>query len=393
MTRRVLFLGFTLPDEVVAEIARKSPMLPTQTHNFAWNVVKSLRASGVEVRLLSTHPVPDYPKYPKLVFRTERFSAHGVGGMTIGFVNALVLKHLSRTVQLLIKGDRYVDEQKVDVILVHGVHTPFLRYAARRRRSGSRAVAVLTDPPGVVLSTDGMLRRLLKGLDRRSVTKLLRSFDAVIALTPGLADALAPGVPCLTTPGFIPELDRTAVERGGGPVVIAYAGGLSAGYGVDRLVHAVTQIQDERLVLDLYGRGDLEPWLREQATKNKRVRLRGALPPDQAREAIGKADILVNPRTLTDEHILYSFPSKLLEYIALGVPTITTPLPAIPDALRSALVITKDDSVAALVESIQDVAGWEDQARSVFGENARQVGRRLLSPESQGAKISAFLFG
>ncbi|HTN86608.1 MAG TPA: glycosyltransferase [Sorangium sp.] len=393
MTRppRITVLGFTQPDDVIDRVTERSAVLPTQTHRFAWNLVDALASGGAEVSLLSSLPVPDHPQFPELVIRSKRFEARGLSGLSMGFVNALVLKHISRTLQCATRGRRFIREARPDAVVVHGVHTPFLRFARGLRRRGIRVIAVLTDAPGVVRPSDGPLARLLKRLDRRGVARVLADFDGVIALTAGLAEDFAPGVPALVFPGFAPVIEeRTRAERTGDAFVVAYAGGLSPEYGVGSLVEAVAGSSSGALRLDVYGRGELEPWVIARSAEDSRIRYRGTLPPERLHPLLGAADVLVNPRRLTGEHVRYSFPSKLLEYAALGVPTVTTPLPAIPEGSREAFVIAAGDEPGDLRAAIERIQGWSAEERRDFARRARATVLAQSSPQRLGDDIVGF---
>lgn len=391
---KILILGFTQPDGIVAEVTRESAVLPTQTHRFAWNLVEALKGADARVALLSTLPVPNFPEYRRVLVRSSRFEAREVPGMSMGFINLLLLKHLSRTFQCVSHGKRFVDHVQPSVVLVHGVHTPFLRFARTLQHRGISVVAVLTDPPGVVRPRDRGMVRLLKRLDRRAVTRALTGFDGVLALSRELAEDFAPGVPALVFPGFAPVLTPASKEdRGTGGCVVAYAGGLSRDYGVANLVEAVRGLDDTEVTLELYGRGELESWILDQAALDSRIQYRGALPPDELHDALRRATVLVNPRTLDGEHVIHVFPSKLLEYPMLGVPTVTTPLPGIPRELESAYVITADDSPGHLRSGIQEVISWTDSVRDDFTRNSRELLAGHLAPPNVGQEIVGFLSG
>jgi len=389
---QVVLLGFTLPDDDIAEVTRRSQVLPTQTHNFAWSLVAALRHGGADVRLLSSLPVPDFPAYDAVLVHSHRFRVGDVSGLSMGFVNVLLLKHLTRSVQLLALGRKFVAEALPDALIVHGVHGPYLLWALTRRRRGTRAIAVLTDPPGVILPSDGLVRRVLKRADRAIVRAMLKKFDGVIALSEDLARYYAPGVPTFVTPGFAPTIERASIDANPVPT-IAYAGGLSEDYGVKRLVEAVLSITDVDVRLELYGRGELQHWIESLAQTDPRIHFGGALPLDDVRKLLGRADLLVNPRRLDNEQITLSFPSKLLEYVALAVPTITTPIPGIPSSLAQALVVTEDDSADSIRTSILKVIGWGHERRVQFGTSARALAAGQLSPLAQGPAIMRFVAG
>ena len=368
----VVLLGFTVDDMLLDEISQRSAVLPTQTHRFAWNLVGALRSADVTVSLLSALPVPNFPEYPDIVIRSHSIEERGVSGITLGFVNVLVLKHLTRLHSCLTRGLKFVREQSPDVVVVHGVHTPFLLFARILGHAlNVRTCLVMTDPPGLVREVDSRLARGLKAIDRTLVRYLASGFDGVIALTPALADDFAPAVARLILEGFAdPQLAEPigALEEEQDEYVIAYAGGISAEYGVKNLVRAFQSIPGGSLRLDLYGKGSLDPWVLEQSAIDDRIRYRGVLGHKELMVRLRSAALLVNPRPAAQGFVKYSFPSKLLEYLTLGVPVVTTRLSGIPDTYLPHLVLVDDDSVESLARAILEVqsdprAAWERATR------------------------------
>jgi glycosyltransferase involved in cell wall biosynthesis len=400
---RVLVLGFTVPAEVAAAIDAVSAIPAAQTHNFAHSLVTALRSTGATVGLVSTHPVPDYPAFPQLVFRGGPFDDDGCRGRFLSFVNLPVLKHLTRALSLILGGRSELRRQRPDHVLIHGVHLPFLaagallavrgRSARAAGRRAPRVLAVLTDPPGVDRPTDSRLVTRLRAWDRRLVRAVTDRLDGVVCLTDALGADLAPSRPRLVMEGIV-GARAAAVSRplpGGrshGPFRVAYAGGLTRDYGVDRLVTAVEELGSLDVRLDLYGAGELADWLRERASN--RVVFHGQVAHADLVGRLIEADLLVNPRPVSAGFVRYSFPSKLLEYMALAVPVLTTPLPTLPDDYAGHLLVADGDSATALAAGIAraaaDRAGWDARA-----QEARAFILRTRSAQSQGSRILDFL--
>ncbi|MFG1652315.1 glycosyltransferase [Micromonospora sp. NPDC049275] len=393
---RVTFLGFTVPDDVLAEIIARDTIMPTQTHTFAWGLVHALRAADCPVHLLSAAPVSGWPGNRQVRFRAGHFRQDDVDGHLLAFVNLLGLKHLTRFVAAWRTGGRALRDRDTEVLLVHGVHSPFLWFGVlRARRRGVRVVPVLTDPPGVALPTDGRLVRLLRGLDVALVRAALARCSGVIALTPALADDFAPGRPRLVMEGIC-GVDPAADDRpasAGSTRDIVYAGGLSRAYGVDRLVEAFRGLPGDDLRLCLYGRGELAGWLREQAAVDRRVVPPELLPRAELLPRLGRAAVLVNPRPVDQDFVRWSFPSKIIEYLAAGVPVVSTRLPGIPPDYAPWLSYAESDTADGLRAAIGRVLDLPvAQARALGAGGARFV-RETREPAAQGRRMRDFLAG
>ncbi|MEU4470482.1 glycosyltransferase [Micromonospora sp. NPDC023888] len=391
---RVTLLGFTVPDDLLAEIIARDTHLPTQTHTFAWGLVRSLRAADCPVHLLSAAPVSTWPGNRQIRFRAGRFRQDDVDGHLLAFVNLLGLKHVTRFLAAWRTGSRALREREADVLLVHGVHSPFLWFGVlRARRCGVRVVPVLTDPPGVMLPTDGRLVRLLRGLDVALVRAALARCCGVIALTAALAEDFAPGRPRLVLEGI------SCADPAGPPVPpgatrdIVYAGGLSRAYGVDRLVEAFRGLPGDDLRLCVYGRGELAGWLRDQATVDRRILPPALLPRQELLPRLARATVLVNPRPVDQDFVRWSFPSKIIEYLAAGVPVVSTRLPGIPAEYAPWLSFAEPDTAAGLRTAVSRVLELPaEQARALGAGGARFV-RETRDPATQGRRLSDFLAG
>jgi glycosyltransferase involved in cell wall biosynthesis len=391
----VCLLGFTIPDAVRDEIVAVDRHMPSQTHNFAWSLVDALGKADLQVRLLSVWPVSNFPGNPRVVLRSGPFETKGVLGECLGFVNLIGLKHLTRFLQCLTRGTRVLRRWRPTVLLVHGVHSPFLWYAALcRLLLGLTVVVILTDPPGVALPTDSLAVRLLKRLDVRLVQWALRGTDAVIALTTDLAKDFAPGKPALVIDGigrFENAAEQLRRDRTGATVV--YAGSLRTGYGVDRLVDAVSGLTDPPATLEVYGNGELAGWVSEVAAEQTQIKGPRLLARKDLLRAYRSADLLVQPRPTDQSFVRYSFPSKMIEYLASGTPVLTTRLAGVTDEYTPYVYWIDDDSSAGIRKALQEVLQLPEVERSDKGRRAAEYIRATRSTEAQGKKIFAFLRG
>lgn len=383
-----LLLGFTIPDALARSIFAADPLPAVQTHNFAWSLARALSNAHDCLYLLSSVPVQSYPLVPQKWFPSSSFVENGIEGRMIAFVNLIAFKHLTRFFSCLAAWPK-IRRWQVRSVYIHGVHSPFLLFGALLAALGYRVVPVLTDPPGVILPTDGKLSALLKWIDRTIIQMLVRRSTAIVALAPELARPYEDSVPIMIVPGI---LNGSWLERvrgmadapneclhGKRPVVL-YAGGLSAAYGIDRLIDAASLLPHLDFVL--YGKGDQVARLENGATPN--VSYRGFANQTQLAKAMCEASILINPRPSNTDCAVQSFPSKLLEYLAAGRTVLTTRIRSIPSDIANCFEYIDDETPVGIADAIHRAitrpAGGGDLAAHIeclYGERA--VGTRLAN--------------
>jgi glycosyltransferase involved in cell wall biosynthesis len=123
--------------------------------------------------------------------------------------------------------------------------------------------------------------------------------------------------------------DQTRSEARSDEFVLVHHGSLVERYGVDLAVRAVASLRERipALSLRIYGEGDLRPRLEELIERlhlTDRVILHpGYVPLEQLVPLLAVADAAVVP-TRADPFTDTILPNKLLEYLALGLPTVVT---------------------------------------------------------------------
>ncbi len=391
---KVVLLGFTLSDEAMNRLLKSDAFMPVQTHSFAWRLVDALQDSRVSVRLLSAEPASNYPHNNRILFRGGPFSAQNIEGIRLGFVNVLVLKHLTRFAACLGSGTRALFHWRPQVLLIHGVHSPFLWYGVVvRHLSGIRTVVILTDPPGVTLASDSLIVRMLKACDVLLVRRALKAVDGVIALTAPLASDFAPGTPSLVMEGIGESNSSVSreLDRDRSRFTVLYAGRLVSSGGVERLISAVRRLEDADIEIVVLGRGPLVEWVNGQSREDGRISQVQFLSRELVLSMYANVDLLVQPRPVDQDFVRYSFPSKLLEYMASGTPVLSTRLGGIPIEYEPYVYWIENDSIEGIGESLERVRNISATERRTKGQAASEFVREKRSAAAQGARISTFL--
>ena len=173
--------------------------------------------------------------------------------------------------------------------------------------------------------------------------------------------------------------------------MVFYSGTLARRYGVLNLIKAFSLIVDSSYRLWICGEGDSRSEIQDFSKNDKRIFYYGQLPTEKVFQLQKQATVLVNPRTSEGEFSKYSFPSKTMEYLASGTPTILFKLDGIPDEYLQYCFTVKQETVECLSETIVTVCSKSQEDLFEFGRKASNFIKNFKNPEFQVNKIKDML--
>ena len=104
-----------------------------------------------------------------------------------------------------------------------------------------------------------------------------------------------------------------------------------------------------------------------------------------------KASLLVNPRPRAPEYTKYSFPSKNMEYMVSGTPTLTTVLPGMPTEYYPYVYLLEDESPDGVAAKLKEIFSASFEERKQKALSARRFVLETKSNIVQSRKIRDFL--
>jgi glycosyltransferase involved in cell wall biosynthesis len=173
---------------------------------------------------------------------------------------------------------------------------------------------------------------------------------------------------------FRPEEHPARPFMADGTLRLVYAGAITPLYELDLVVRAVAAVRTRRpdvdVVVDFYGRGDMQPvlaGLAEQLGIAERVRLHGRIPLEEVAARLAAADVGLSPLS-SDPFTEISMPTKALEYAAMGKPAIVADTRAAREHLgdRDVLWYRPGDGesmAAAILRTVDDEDAREEARR------------------------------
>lgn len=402
----VLMIGFAVPDDTLLSVCRVDRYMPVQTHKLSWSVIRGLEANGCRVDLISSLPISTFPSGRKAFVKLSRpVRPNGSEWVLLPFINVLVLKHLTRFVSCFWFTTRWLISTAYTgrkVILLYGTNSAHM-YAAllATRLFRVPVVTLVSDPPSVALPGEGSFVRSIRHADVWLLKRGLRAMDGVISLTRQLAEVFAPSVPAIVVEGVLSSQDvarfvalpqlKPQGTGGMADFTVLYAGGIEASYGVALLLEAFSRLEGAHCRLWVCGKGHLAVDVERAAREDPRITYWGFLPQEEVLAKVSQATVLVNARPSHQSFTEFSFPSKTLEYMASGRPTITTRLPGIPHEYFPYLHGLEDETPAGLATLLAVLRDTPQEELDRFGDRARAFVTETKNEESQGSRIRHFI--
>lgn len=263
-----------------------------------------------------------------------------------------------------------------DIIFIYSIRTDDICAARLLKKKFPKAVVVnmITDLAQYMRDNPSWLYRVCKKAES-SLLDILRGkyVDAFVLLSPYMKDFLPIGnKPFIIIEGiYQPENIELIAEKKDKRRIILYSGNLDGRYGILDLVNAFRAIDDPTLRLWLCGNGNTVNTIKELSLSDSRIKYLGVLPRKDVLKLQMQATLLVNPRHSNEQYTRFSFPSKTMEYMASGTPTLMSPLESLPDDYKEHLFLFNDESVEGMSKKIQEVLEMQADKLMLFGGGAR----------------------
>ena len=331
---------------------------------FQEKIIGGFRDAGVDYVSLSAPFIAPWKGKGKMFFKgfTEPQNEHTY----VNFCNVWGIRNISRAkaIKKKIKDFIRLDERE-KIIVITSPHTPFLKAAAYAKKKDPRIKInlIVPDLPQFMnlKAKVSLVYKIAKKYDVSRFNKLLKKIDSFMLLTEQMADALnIKDKPYFVSEGII-ENDifeeaaskKAEITRDESKYIV-YTGGTAEKYGAKKLVKAFLRTTDPSYRLVVCGRGDSDDYIREMARSDSRIMPLGLVSPSVAYEWVLKANVVVNPRQNNEEYTKYSFPSKNLEYLSSGNPTVYYLLDGMKPIYKDFAISPENNSTDALTKAIED---------------------------------------
>ena len=398
MNSKIIYLSTFLPrsqrDEYIQKV-RNASLFSADTYSYALQQGLS-QVFGQQLYTINVPPIGYYPTlFTDIKTKPCIETIDGNVIESIGMSTVYIYQKYSiytHTLRALKKQLQSSDNAK---IIVYGLlNTAILKAAFKLKelypKKKIKIVSVIPDFPEDVFASGikGTIKKMIEG----DAAEFYSQFDGFVYLTEAMKERTGSDKPYCIIEGIYNSTGDAGVDYWDSMKsvkTIFYAGMLYEKFGVKTLIDAFTAVKDDTLKLQLCGTGELVEYINELALKDPRIEYLGMIPREKAVQLQKEAFLLVNPRTPEGDFTKYSFPSKNIEYLASGTPTLLYQLPGIPAEYYNYCFSLKatELSVADLRDKILEISSFSQAKLSELASTARQFILSEKNPRKQCLKI------
>ncbi len=392
---KAIFLGGLFPNQMRDEIqSRSTGVIQNAADVFQRNLLNGL-CEFCDIFLINLVFIGSYPlKYRSLFIHSFLVESKNLLQFkNVGFSNLMIFKHLSR----YLNGRRTLlemDSNKFDFIIVYSIHTPFVMAALdlKKHNPNIKICLVVPDLPEFMSQSTNYVYICAKKVERFLLNRLLKKIDCFIVLTDSMVSALNVGSRnWLRLEGIFNDVEDSQIVVKEENKTIFYSGTLEVAYGILHLLEAFSKITDSGYRLWICGEGNAKRKVLELSRLDSRIIYFGQLPRTEVLKMQKRATVLVNPRLPEAIFTKFSFPSKVIEYLASGTPVVMYRLEGIPEEYFKFIHAPEDLSSVSLKNVLEKVCELDKSERKILADNAKKFIFNSKNSYVQCEKIYNFL--
>lgn len=339
-------------------------------NTFQNSVIDGLLSNNADFEVLSFPALPCYPFRFKRPY-TKRLK-YIVSGREVGlsekYCTAIVLKGFSikfrarKSVIKWIKRNNICKNDVFSIILYQP--SPYINSmlaSLKKKYINMKIVTIVADFYSLEAEIQyakqnyGFLKLVQAYYECTLMQKYYRTIDKFVLLTNAMQD----GIPESKGKSIVIEglansqwISTQIIEKKDKIRTVVYTGQLGPNSGIDALVDAFMKVTNQDIRLIITGEGSLANYVVEKSNIDKRIIYLGIVSRNKMIDLQRKATLLVNPRRPSTNMTKYSFPSKIMEYMAAITPVLTFRLEGIPDEYFNYCYCVEQDTIDSFAESI-----------------------------------------
>lgn len=387
------FLGSFYPKDRYKEIFEKSEYFDFAGDALQWSLINGFNIIGCFINAIT---VPATKRFKGFFLKDSSFSHNGKSlDYCVGFGDIKGIKHLHSSFK--IKNILSNSVKRPEYLFIYSIQNNLLRaaYLFKKKYPETKIILLVTDLSENMSASNNLIYRTFKNIEIHENKKFIDLVDGFILLSKYMIDRVhLKHKPYIVMEGIYnldDEVFNNQYNIENKTRRILYTGTLAKRYGVMNLVESFHSIKNEDIELLIVGDGDSKKDIASLTLIDSRIKYLGVLDRSKVLQLQKVVQLLVNPRTPEGDYVKYSFPSKTMEYLASGTPTLMYKLPGIPNEYYDFCYTVNELGVEALTNAIQNVLSKSTDELNCIGTKARNFILTNKNPQAQCQKIIDFI--
>ena len=392
----ILFIAKYYPDALFSEFAKHTKVgLDHAANNLHRALFQGFKENNQKISILNAPILGSFPPYYRSPF-VPGYSSKEEGIKSLSFFNVSYIKRwdINRKMEKeTLKWCKQTSGKKV-LFFYNFTALPIL-FKVKKKYPDVKACLLVTDLPEYMTTDNSLLTRVNKKVSSlffKENENVYNLVDGFVLLAPDMRERLLVGdKPWLHMEGiYNPEADDVVVTKAEEKVVL-YTGNICERYGILNLLNAFEKIENPNYRLWIRGNGDTLDEIKRRMKQDNRIVYFDRMSKSELMKLQKRATVLVNPVLTSQEFTRFFFPSKTLEYLASGTPTLMAPLKCMPKEYGQHLYYFNDESMDGIARRIVEICEKPTDELKKMGENASEFIHCQKTPQPQAEKILSFL--
>lgn len=369
----LIFIGSIYPKKLLNELLAMNTYVDFAANRFQEALISGLDMHCDTVKVI-TSPVIRMSCRQKKYFKGYLFKHNEQKQNTdvyIGNITYPIINMLYEFIKIRKKLKIELKKNPETNVIIYALHSPFLMALASLSKKISRSCVIVPDLPEYMTDKKSLLYRIAKSIDKKMINFCLKKCDSFVLLSPYMKERLSIGrKPWIQIEGIYQTSVSLKDQKKEKNKTILYTGGIATRYGVFDMVEAFTRIRFDNYRLWLCGVCEEMDKLNHYLQNDNRISYLGQVDKNKINELQRRASLLVNPRHSEEEFTKYSFPSKTMEYLASGTPTVMCKLLAVPEEYFKHLFFFDDESIDGYAKKMVEICSMDSVMLQLKGKTA-----------------------
>ena len=317
--------------------------------NFSYSLAKGLSVISTKLTIINIPPIGQFPlNYKSISSIGSRSIINGHEVISIEYSALYQYQHFSIYNAIRQTMKRVISKSEEYCFLFYSLVEPnmmrsVIDYCSEKKINAKFAI-IVPDLIQDMNNPSSILKRIKLKLFNKWYHHIFSKTDAFILLTQQMTERLPINdKPYIVVEGLYDTDEEMLEPSKNSTKMIFYSGMLHEKFGIKKLVDAFMRVPFMDLRLVLCGTGDQVDYISNCSKIDNRIEYLGIIDHATALSFQRNAFLLINPRSAEGEFTKYSFPSKIMEYLASGTPTLIYALPGIPEEYYKYCYVIKEN--------------------------------------------------